>query len=192
MDCTAQIIDLIASSDRFAPHLHLPLQHGSDEILRFMRRPYTVSYYRRLIERVRTALPHAAIGSDIIVGFPGEVAGHFAEMRTALADLPLTHLHVFPYSDRPGTAAARLQPKVDGGEIRERGWQVRAIGERMARRFRESQVGCTLRGLTVDDGCSVVTGNYLKLRLDARRARNEWVRVRVEGGQGATVVEADL
>ena len=192
MDCTVEIIDLIASSDRLAPHLHLPLQHGSDEILRFMRRPYTVSYYRRLIERVRTALPHAAIGSDIIVGFPGEAAVHVAEMRTALADLPLTHLHVFPYSDRPGTAAARLQPKVDGGEIRERGCQVRAMGERMAQRFRESQVGCTLRGLTVDDGGSVVTGNYLKLRLDVRRARNEWVRVRVEGGQGATRVEADL
>ena len=78
-------------------------------------------------------------------------------------------------------------PKVDGREVRERGREVRAIGERMARRFRELQVGRTLRALTVDDGQSVVTDNYLKLRLDERQPRNGWVRVQVEGDQQATV-----
>lgn len=188
MDCTPALVDLMGSSPRLAPHFHLPLQHGSDEMLRAMRRPYTVSYYRDLLARIRRVLPDAAIGSDIIVGFPGETSDHFEGMRSVLEELPLTHLHVFPYSDRPGTEASRLQPKVDGRAVRERAREVRAIGDRMARRFRQSQVGRTLRALTVDDGQSVVTGNYLKLRLDTRRARNEWVQVRVEDDHDARLV----
>jgi threonylcarbamoyladenosine tRNA methylthiotransferase MtaB len=187
MDCTPAIVDMVAGSARLAPHFHLPLQHGSDAMLHAMRRPYTSSYYRGLIERIRTVLPDAAIGSDIIVGFPGENDSHFEDMRRVLEELPLTHLHVFPYSDRPGTDASRLFPKVDGRAVRERGRVVREIGERMARRFKASQAGRTLRALTVDDGRSVVTGNYLKLRLDARKTRNEWVDVRVEGEGHATL-----
>ena len=134
-----------------------------------------------LIDRVRTALPDAAIGSDIIVGFPGENDAHFEELRAMLEELPLTHLHVFPYSDRPGTEASRMFPKVDGRVVRERGRIVREISERMSRRFKASQEGRRVRALTVDDGQSVVTGNYLKLRLNLRQARNEWVDIRVEG-----------
>jgi threonylcarbamoyladenosine tRNA methylthiotransferase MtaB len=187
MDCTPEMIDLVSGSSRLAAHLHLPLQHGSDAMLRAMRRPYTSSDYRRLIERVRTALPDVAIGSDIIVGFPGENDGHFEDLRALLEDLPLTHLHVFPYSDRPGTDASRIVPKVDGRVVRDRGRAIRDIGERMSRRFKASQVGRTLRGLTVDDGQSVVTGNYLKLRLDAAGARNRWVDVRVLDSARATL-----
>ena len=187
MDCTPEIVDAVAGSSRLAPHFHLPLQHGSDTVLRAMRRPYTSSYYRSLIERVRTAVPDAAIGSDIIVGFPGEDDGDFARLSGLLEDLPLTHLHVFPYSDRPGTDASRLSPKVDGRVVRERGRAIREIGERMSRRFKASQVGRTLRALTVDDGQSVVTGNYLKLRLDVGRTRNEWVDVRVEDASHAVL-----
>lgn len=179
MDCTPEIVDLAASSPRLAPHFHLPLQHGSDEVLRSMQRPYTVSYYRGLVDRIRTAMPHAAIGSDIIVGFPGEDARHVDEMHAVLERLPLTHLHVFPYSDRPGTAATRLQPKVGGADIRDRGRQVRAIGERMSTRFKQSQIGQTLRALTVDEGRSAVTVNYLRLRLDEARPRNAWISVAV-------------
>jgi len=187
MDCTPAVVDLIAASPRFAPHFHLPLQHGSDPMLREMRRPYTVAYYRDLIDRIRRRLPDAAIGSDIIVGFPGETDGHFKEMRHVLEALPLTHLHVFPYSDRPGTEASRREPKVDGRTIRDRAREIRAIGERTARRFRRSQIGRRLRALTVDDGQSAVTGNYLKLRLDHQRNRNEWVHVRVEDEYDARV-----
>ena len=190
MDCSEKIVEMVASSERIAPHFHLPLQHGSDAMLRAMRRPYTVTYYRSLVDRIKTVLPHASVGSDIIVGFPGEMASHFAEMRSVLEQLPLTHLHVFPYSDRPGTAASRLTPKVDGREVRERGRVTRAIGEQMSQRFRESQVGRTVRGLSVDDGRSIVTSNYLKLRLDRQQPRNEWVRVRVERERQATVAEA--
>ena len=188
MDCTPEIVEMVASSPRLAPHFHLPLQHGSDAMLRAMRRPYTASYYRSLIDRIKTVLPHASVGSDIIVGFPGETAAHFTEMRMVLEELPLTHLHVFPYSDRPGTDASRMFPKVDGREVRERGREVRAIGDRMARQFKASQVGRTLCALTVDDGQSVVTENYLKLRLDVPHARNEWVRVRVEAEHHAHVI----
>jgi threonylcarbamoyladenosine tRNA methylthiotransferase MtaB len=156
-------------------------------MLSAMRRPYSSAYYSSLVERIRMTLPHAAIGSDIIVGFPGETQAHFDDMSRLLEALPLTHLHVFPYSDRPGTEASRMFPKVDGRAVRERGRAVREIGERMSRRFKASQAGRTLRALTVDDGRSVVTGNYLKLRLDARRVRNEWVDVRVEDEGLATL-----
>jgi threonylcarbamoyladenosine tRNA methylthiotransferase MtaB len=157
----------------------LPLQNGSDEMLRMMRRPYTVSFYGRLVDRIRRLVPHAAVGSDIIVGFPGETSRHFAEMLATLEKMPLTYLHVFPYSDRPGTPASQLRSKVNGMEIRERARQVREIGERMTQRFRRSQWGRVTRALTVDDGKSVVTVNYLKLRLDATYPRNQWIDVRV-------------
>lgn len=180
MDCTSEIVDLVAASRRLAPHFHLPLQHGSDEMLRAMRRPYTVAYYRGLVDRIRTLMPDASIGSDMIVGFPGETAAHVDETLAVLERLPLTHLHVFPYSDRPGTAASAMQPKVDGRDIRERGRQVRAIGEQMTRRFRQSQTGTTRRALTVDDGWSAVTENYLKVRLPEQHRRNEWMQVTIE------------
>ncbi|MBM3820766.1 MAG: MiaB/RimO family radical SAM methylthiotransferase [Acidimicrobiia bacterium] len=179
MDCTDAIVDLVASSPRLAPHFHLPLQHGSDEMLSAMRRPYTVSCYRGVVDRIRTLMPDASIGSDMIVGFPGETAAHVDETLAVLERLPLTHLHVFPYSDRPGTAASAMQPKVDGRDIRDRGRQVRAIGEQMTRRFRESQAGRTRRALTVDHGWSAVTDNYIKVRLGEHHERNEWVDVTV-------------
>jgi threonylcarbamoyladenosine tRNA methylthiotransferase MtaB len=187
MDCTPPLIEVMSRSERIAPHFHLPLQHGSDDILRAMRRPYTSAYYRGLVERIHSVLPDAAIGSDVIVGFPGEEERHFAELTALLDELPLTHLHVFPYSDRPGTDASRMVFKVDGRVVRERARVIRDIGERMSRRFKASQVGRRLRGLTVDDGQSVVTGNYLKLRMDAPGARNQWVDVRVEDADRATL-----
>ena len=179
MDCTPEIVELVASSTRLAPHFHLPLQHGSDDMLRVMRRPYTAMYFCDLVELIRSRMPHASIGSDLIVGFPGETDAHFDEMRAVVDRLPLTHLHVFPYSDRPGTDASALDPKVDGGLTRERGRQLRVIGSEMSRRFRESQVGSVRRALVVDDGWSAVTDNYLKLRLDLQHARNEWIAIPV-------------
>jgi threonylcarbamoyladenosine tRNA methylthiotransferase MtaB len=179
MDCTPAIVEMVAMSDRLAPHFHLPLQHGSDAVLRAMRRPYTVSEYRDLVERVRGLMPHAAIGSDIIVGFPGETDAHFGELRSALESLPLTHLHVFPYSDRPGTVATAMETKVEGAVIRERGREVRDISARLAQEFRQSQAGSMRRALTVDDGWSAVTDNYFKVRLTEQHPRNQWVDVRV-------------
>jgi threonylcarbamoyladenosine tRNA methylthiotransferase MtaB len=185
MDCSDEVVDLVAASPRLAPHFHLPLQHGSDEILACMERPYTSVFYRRLVERVRERMPDAAIGTDVIVGFPGEERAHAEALVSFLEVLPLTHLHVFPYSDRPGTAAAAMGRKVSGVEIRERGHAVRAIGSELARRFQQSQVGSVRRALTVEDGSHVVTDNYLKLRIGPGAMRNEWVQVQIGGAPGA-------
>jgi threonylcarbamoyladenosine tRNA methylthiotransferase MtaB len=180
MDCTPAILDLIASSGgRFAPHFHLPLQHARDRVLAAMRRPYTLAYYRRLVDTIAERLPHASIGSDIIAGFPGETDADFRANLDYLPSSPLTHLHVFPYSDRPGTAAARAAGKVEGTTIRERGAQLRDIGALLARRFRESQVGKVRPGLTLEDGSLVVTDNYLQVRIPPGLARNERVQVRI-------------
>jgi threonylcarbamoyladenosine tRNA methylthiotransferase MtaB len=180
MDCTPAIVAMVATSDRLAPHFHLPLQHGSDAVLRAMRRPYVVAEYRDLVERIRAVMPHAAIGSDVIVGFPGETDADFRELCNVLDDLPLTHLHVFPYSDRPGTEATTLEAKVEGAVIRERGREVRDIGARLAREFRKSQAGSVRRALTVDDGWSAVTDNYFKVRLNEQHPRNQWIDVWVD------------
>ena len=175
MDCTRDIVDLVAASPRLAPHFHLPLQHGADGVLQRMRRPYTAASYRQLVERIRTTIPHASIGSDVIVGFPGETTVEFDDTERLLRDLPLTHLHVFPYSDRPGTQATGMGGKVEGATIRDRGQRVRAIGQEMSLRFRQSQAGTVRRALTVDDGLSAVTDNYLKVRLGQRYPRNQWI-----------------
>jgi threonylcarbamoyladenosine tRNA methylthiotransferase MtaB len=177
MDCTPALVDLIAGSPRLAPHLPLPLQHGSDDMLAVMRRPYTARFYRSLIERIATCMPHASIGTDVIVGFPGEQDADFEATCSLLADLPLSHVHVFPYSDRPGTEASRITRKVDGMTIRARGSGLRSIGATLSRQFRAAQCGTTRRALTVDDGWSAVTDNYVKVRLDAPHTRNEWVTV---------------
>lgn len=185
MDCTPEIVDLVASSDSIAPHFHLPLQHASNRVLTAMRRPYTIDYYASLVDSIRARMPSAAIGSDIIVGFPGETDADFEELCAYLERSPLTHLHVFPYSDRPGTAATARTGKVHGAVIRDRAARVREIGRKLAAGFRESQVGTVHRGLTLEDGTLAVTGNYLKVRIPSGRQRNEWVRVRVTGASEA-------
>jgi threonylcarbamoyladenosine tRNA methylthiotransferase MtaB len=181
MDCSREIVELVATSERFAPHLHLPLQHASDRVLAAMRRPYTIACYASLVDDIRARVPHASIGSDIIVGFPGETGDDFEQLTSYLERSPLTHLHVFPYSDRPGTPAATMREKVGGVAVRERARRIRAIGQRLASQFRESQIGTVRRGLTVEDGSRVVTDNYLKMRIAPGRRRNEWVTVTIAG-----------
>ncbi len=179
MDCTDEIVDLVVSSSCFAPHFHLPLQHASDRMLVAMQRPYTLAYYRRLVDRIRTQLPHASIGSDVIVGFPGETDDDFVELEVYLAGSPLTHVHVFPYSDRPGTVAAGLAGKVHGSIVRERARVLRDVSRDLNRTFHHAQCGTARPGLTIDDGSVVVTDNYLKVRIAPGLSRNEWVTVRV-------------
>ena len=138
-----------------------------------------------LVDAIRARIPHASIGSDIIVGFPGETDDDFAELCAYLESSPLTHVHVFPYSDRPGTRATTWTEKVHGSIVRDRARVVRDIGQRLAVAFRESQVGTVHRGLTLEDGSLVVTGNYLKVRIPPGCARNEWVNVRITAANGA-------
>ena len=179
MDCSSEIVDVVARSERFAPHFHLPLQHASNRVLAAMRRPYTIAQYSTLVDEIRARMPGASIGSDIIVGFPGETDDEFEELAAYLERAPLTHLHVFPYSDRPGTPASAMADKVPGTSVRERARRVREIGRQLTERFHESQVGTTHRALTLEDGSLAVTGNYLKVRIPPGRTRNEWVRLRL-------------
>jgi len=177
MDCSREIVDLVASSDRFAPHFHLPLQHASNRVLATMRRPYTIEFYAALVDHIRARIPNASIGSDIIVGFPGETDEDCERLAEYLERSPLTHIHVFPYSDRPGTPASTMAGRPDGAVVRERGRRIRDIGRALTARFRDSQIGTAHRALTLEDGTLAVTGNYLKVRIPPGRARNEWVRV---------------
>jgi len=179
MDCTSEVVDFLAASGRFLPHFHLPLQHTSDRMLAAMRRPYTLAYYSALVNSIIARLPHASIGSDMIVGFPGETDEDFTANLDYLPSSPLTHLHVFPYSDRPGTVASAMRDKVHGSVIRDRATQLRDIGVGLSRRFRSSQAGTIRPGLTLEDGTLVVTDNYLKVRIAPGHARNERVSVRL-------------
>jgi len=179
MDCTSGIIDAATHSPRIAPHFHLPLQHGSDVVLRAMRRPYSSADFRRVVETIHAQLPHAAIGTDVIVGFPGETDEQFAATARVLESMPIAYAHVFPYSDRPGTAAAALDSKVDGNVIRDRSRILRDIAAARSREFRRGQVGHAMKALTIDDGASVVTGNYLKVRISNPQPRNSWVELRI-------------
>ncbi|MBI2834681.1 MAG: tRNA (N(6)-L-threonylcarbamoyladenosine(37)-C(2))-methylthiotransferase MtaB [Acidobacteria bacterium] len=179
MDCSAPLVDLVAESPRFAAHFHLPLQHASDRMLRAMQRPYAFEDYRRLVDRIRRRLPNAAIGSDVIVGFPGETDDDFRHNAEYLRSSPLTALHVFPYSDRPGTVAAALPEKVPGDVIRARSLELRSIAGELTGRFRSRQVGSVHRALTLEDGTLALTGNYLKVRIAPGRTRNTWVDVMI-------------
>lgn len=183
MDCTPNVVELVTGSTRFAPHFHLPLQHASDAVLRRMRRPYTAAGYRRVVAAIRDRLPHAALGTDLVVGFPGETDADAAATLGFLDDSPLTYLHVFPYSDRPGTEASGMSGKVHGMRIRERARAVRAAGAVLTDRFRASQVGAVRPGLTLaqDGAALVLTDNYLRVRLAEERPGNERVRVRITG-----------
>ena len=182
MDCSPEIVQLVAEHDCFAAHFHLPLQHASDRLLRAMRRPYTFAQYSTLVDGIRTRIPHAAIGSDIIVGFPGETEEDVVQLLGYLEASPLTHLHVFPYSDRPGTEATSLAGKVSGELVRDRARRVREVSTRLSARFRANQVGRVFRALTIDDGSLAVTGNYQKLRIPPGLPRNQWIQVRVGEG----------
>jgi len=179
MDCTPELVRLARDSRCIAPHFHLPLQHASNRMLRAMRRPYDLEYYAALAALIRREIPQASIGSDIIVGFPGESDDDFQCLAAYLERAPLTHLHVFPYSDRPGTAASGMGDRAPGAVVKARGASLREIGTRLTRRFIQSQLGTVHRGLTLEDGTLVVTGNYLKVGIAAGRRRNEWVNVRI-------------
>ncbi len=188
MDCVPAIVDLVERQPMLARHFHLPLQHASDRMLRCMRRPYTLAQYAALVDDIRTRMPEASIGSDVIVGFPGETDDDFPQLAAYLERSPLSHVHVFPYSDRPGTAATAMPDKVSGLVIRERAQQVRAVSARLAERFRSSQVGTVHRGLALEDGSLVVTGNYLKVRIPPGRQRNDWLEVRIASADGDRLV----
>ena len=133
-------------------------------------------------------LPHASIGADMIVGFPGETCADFEANLHYLPGSPLSHLHVFPYSDRPGTTASAMAGKVDGATIRERSAALRRIASDLTARFHARQIDSVRPALTLEDGTLAVTDNYIKVRIAPGRVRNERVRVQLTGpGTGMLV-----
>lgn len=187
MDWSSELIDLVSSSPRIAKHAHVPLQSGSDRILRLMHRKYRPWHYAERIWRIRAAMPNAAIGADVMVGFPGETDADFEDSRRFIEELPFTYLHVFTYSARPGTAAAVMRDHVNGQVARERNRILRDLALEKNMRFRQSMVGQTVSAITLDTqrantgSTDALTDNYLKLHMDGEHAPNQWLDVRVTG-----------
>jgi threonylcarbamoyladenosine tRNA methylthiotransferase MtaB len=180
---TEDFVCLVASTSRIAPHFHAPLQSGSDRILRAMHRWYRTGHYAARIELIRKILPNAAIGADVIAGFPGETDAEFEVTAEFLRAMPFTYLHVFSFSTRPGTAAAKLPQQVPANIIRDRARALRAVGEQKAREFRASQAGQLTHALTLarstESFTEALTPNYLKVRIAGRHERNRWHELRL-------------
>ena len=198
LDVTQDLVELFASTDRIAQHFHMPLQSASDGILAAMHRWYRAEHYARRVELIHEHLPHAAIGADVITGFPGESDDDHAATLAFIERLPFTYLHVFSFSQRPGTKAATLANEVPGAIIKRRARELRALGEKKSAAFRRSQLGRTLRVLTLRSGDSAdvsqqdttpaLSGNYLKPRLSGIHVPNNWVDVWISGETGTALV----
>ena len=184
MDWTDELIELVAASPRIARHAHVPLQTGSDRILRRMHRKYRPWHYEDRVRRIRAAMPMAAIGADVMVGFPGESEAEFEENQRFIASLPLTYLHVFTYSARPGTPAAEMPQQVGPQVKRERNRVLRELAAEKKRMFMQSLIGQTVSTITlsvVEEGrTETLTDNYQKLWLEGEHAANQIVRARVD------------
>ena len=184
MDWSDELIDLVASSPRIAKHAHVPLQSGSDKVLRRMRRKYRPWHYADRIERIRRAMPDAAIGADVMVGFPGETDDDFGETRALIDHLPMTYLHVFTYSSRPGTPSAEMPDQVPVQVARERNRVLRELASRKKRQFMQSFVGRSLDAITLThfDGhaTEALTDNFLVLRIAGHHAANLVLSARIE------------
>ena len=188
MDWTDDLIALVASSPRIAKHAHVPLQSGSDAVLRRMHRKYRPWHYREKIEKIRTAMPTAAIGADVMAGFPGETDAEFEATRRLIADLPFTYLHVFTYSARPGTPAAAMPNQVPIHVARERNRILRDLAAEKKFAFVQSFIGRPIEAITLSaahsgpDGefTEALSDNYQKLYLKGRHTPNRWLTAQVE------------
>ena len=195
MDWTNEVIELVASSPRIAKHAHVPLQSGSDRILRKMHRKYRPWHYADRIERIRRAMPDAAIGADVMVGFPGETGHDFEQTRALIERLPFTYLHVFTYSSRPGTPSAEMTEQVPVQVARERNRVLRELAAQKKRAFMQSFIGREVEAITLThfDGESTeaLTDNYLKLLVCGEHNSNKLVRLLVTGARADALVASN-
>jgi threonylcarbamoyladenosine tRNA methylthiotransferase MtaB len=160
-------LEHFASSKTISPHFHLSLQHGSERVLQAMGRKSTLAEYRDIMAFLRSRSPEAALGADIIVGFPGETEEDFESTARFLTDSPLNYFHVFSYSPRPGTAASSLKP-VDDKKRKERAARLRKLSQLKNLAFRKSLIGRELGGIVIQKdahGAEILTGNYIDIRL---------------------------
>ena len=188
MDWSDDLISLVANSPRIAKHAHVPMQSGSDAVLRRMHRKYRPWHYREKIEKIHAAMPDAAIGADVMVGFPGETDAEFESTRRIIEDLRFTYLHVFTYSPRPGTPAAGMKNQVPVHIAKERNRILRELASEKKLAFMRSFIGRTVEAITLnvvgsdEDGefTEALTENYLKLRLRGTHEPNRWQMAIVE------------
>ena len=189
MDWSDDLIALVAGSRRIAKHAHVPLQSGSDRILRRMHRKYRPWHYAEKIRKIREAMPDAAIGADVMVGFPGETDELFEESRSFIEHLPFTYLHVFTYSSRPGTPSAAMPDQVPVQVARERNRVLRDLAAQKNRTFRESFVGRTVEVITLQAGSEswteALSDNFLKVRVAGTHEANNllWVYITEVGNE---------
>jgi len=198
MDWTDSLIRLVAESPRIAKHAHVPMQSGSDTVLRRMHRKYRPWHYREKIEKVRAAMPHAAIGADVMVGFPGETDAEFEETRSLIEDLPFTYLHVFTFSARPGTPAATMPNQVPVQVARERNRILRDLAAEKKLAFMRGFIGRTLQAITLNvrgedangPWTEALTDNYLKTKLRGNLAPNRWLTAEVSAVRNGELLAA--
>jgi threonylcarbamoyladenosine tRNA methylthiotransferase MtaB len=190
MDFSDDLLNLMAGSPRIAKHVHAPLQSGSDRVLRRMHRKYRPRHYADRVLKARALMPDAAIGADVMVGFPGETQADFEDSRYFIESLPFTYLHVFTYSERPGTPAAEDPAAVPMPVRKERNRILRDLAAAKNREFRELMVGRTLSAVTLHGTGTALTENYLKVELAGYREPNELVDLRIGGVTGSGLREA--
>jgi threonylcarbamoyladenosine tRNA methylthiotransferase MtaB len=198
-ELSAELIDLVSSTPLFCPHFHLPLQSGDDGILERMRRPYRRDLFQQQILSLKARLPQAAVGTDVLVGFPGEDEDAFANTIRLLEDLPLSYLHVFPYSRRPGTPAGDDPNQIAPHLIKARSAHIRAIGARKKQIFMQDAVGRQTEVLveTRRDAATGLlkglTGNYLTVLIDgADRHMNTIVPALLQGIQSPRALQGEI
>jgi threonylcarbamoyladenosine tRNA methylthiotransferase MtaB len=192
---TADLLEVVTGSPLVVPHLHIPLQSGSDRVLRRMRRPYTRAMYSRLVDRLAAAMPDLGLGTDVIAGFPGESDADAAATAEAVAALPFSYLHVFPYSDRMGTEAVGLDGHLDPRVVGQRAARLRTLDRRRRREFRERMLGSRRQVLVLarrdrETGMPAgLTDNYLEVLLGGdEAAAGTIIDARLIGFHGDQVV----
>jgi threonylcarbamoyladenosine tRNA methylthiotransferase MtaB len=177
MDWSEDLFSLIAAEPRIARHVHLPLQSGSDAVLKRMFRKYRTRHYASRLEIAHRLMPEAAVGTDVMTGFPGETEAEFKETVTFIDEHPFTYLHVFTYSERPGTAAAERGDQVPMQVRRERTRILRELSERKNLEFRRRMLGKTLSAVTLDQGGTALSTNFLRIQMAQAREPNLIVEV---------------
>ena len=181
MDFSDDLLQLMAASPRIASHVHAPLQSGCDRTLRRMHRKYRPRHYADRVQKARSLMPDAAVGADVMVGFPGETDAEFEESRQFMEAMPFTYLHVFTYSERPGTPASASGGVVPMPVRKERNRILRELAAAKNREFRESMAGLVLSAVTLHEPRTALSDNYLKLRLAEAHEPNRIVECRVAG-----------
>jgi threonylcarbamoyladenosine tRNA methylthiotransferase MtaB len=191
MDWTSDLLELMAAEPRLARHVHIPLQSGSDAVLKRMYRKYRVVHYASRLALARELMPDAGIGADVMTGFPGETEQQFEETRQFIESQPFTYLHVFTYSERPGTAAASETNQVPVAIRRERTRLLRRLSEQKNLDFRRSMIGRSLSAVTLGGG-KAITSNYLQLHLQQPRPANQIADIAIGGITVAGLQEVEL